>query len=659
MLNATLWLELASSGYCAASRGPGATSGDCRSGDMGNFGLPEHAKTSWAAAADWCLGSCDACARCRYIDVSIDFGRCAWHHACDESSLHIDLHPAILSGPAPRTLRSEATRRERRPARRGLPAGVFEPVSPELYAPEPCSSAELRRGAHTAMTKWSAMGTGFNMMAAASALHRAACCGGSAVLPRLRTLASKRRAHEAQGHGRFGHAGHLRLAELLGNRGRGCTSFRRVPRVAPAARGRFDPCAPMAQAGWDYFPWANFESAHGQSGTLGVCPSKAHYWRPAMLALLSYVNLYASLPPCSASKVDFDDTLVVHVRSGDLFKSHKGHPDHGASEAWSEAGSAAPKKREYAPSSSQPPLAFVLGAWADSRRRNLLVVTESADSPVVKMLRLLEGTVVGGGRLRVQAGGESDFRTDLGTLMCARHLALSKSSMNLLLLTNPRLETVYTSYPLGEWEQTPIWSASCGTAVRVARNLSMISVWTDSAAQRLEMAQGHWEARVEFDDAKLHCLGLNASAAASDASASRAASWADAPKARYPAQAAPTGPKDLPGPGGAPLPTGRRSGSQQCEPASGRQGRPGFCHRTSDRGARLPTQSCKSEGPRGPRALGSWKQVQTADECLALCSRCAACKHVSYSHELGDCSWFATCDVTRLRHAFGTDHCTY
>ena len=56
---------------------------------------------------------------------------------------------------------------------------------------------------------------------------------------------------------------------------------------------------------------------------------------------------------------------------------------------------------------------------------------------------------------------------------------------------------------------------------------------------------------------------------------------------------------------------------------------------------------------------GAWPLRETTDvkaasqECLQRCAQCAKCKYVSVGTELGDCSWFARCDLARLNRGVG------
>ena len=465
--NASRWLsEVASRGYCATTRG----AGNCRNGLQGSFGLATSAQDSWLAAADWCLAMCEQCERCNYIDVSIRHADCSWHHACDQESLRTDVHQ-VLSGPALRTLSRQRTLKKQ--TSNQLDLDTFETVSRKRYTATACTRGERDGGNHTIrITAWSGMGTGFNVVAGTFALHRAACCGGSAILPGQHSEQSWRKNQQTRGH-----HGHMALHELLGARERTCLSFRHVRVVATE-----DLCKPTRKDAFAYF----------QDGAGVACPSAQYYWRPALVALLAYVDLYSALPACPTS-VDFDNTLVAHVRSGDIFTSDT-HVSYG-----------------------QPPLAFYLSAWADSNLTNLLIVTENYASPVVRVLHMLQKTVHRG-KVSVQAGGADEFKRDLGTLMCAKYLVASKSSLTMLLLTNPRLKMVYSSsVAFGMTsERVPIWTASCKTVIRTAENLERASFWKATDRQKLSLAEGSWKERIQFTESKAHCLSLTANTEGGD-----------------------------------------------------------------------------------------------------------------------------------------------
>jgi hypothetical protein len=53
------------------------------------------------------------------------------------------------------------------------------------------------------------------------------------------------------------------------------------------------------------------------------------------------------------------------------------------------------------------------------------------------------------------------------------------------------------------------------------------------------------------------------------------------------------------------------------------------------------------------KAMGAVR-AQTLDECVALCTNCAACRYVSFSRAQSECGWFAACDWDRLMLSDGT-----
>ena len=60
--------------------------------------------------------------------------------------------------------------------------------------------------------------------------------------------------------------------------------------------------------------------------------------------------------------------------------------------------------------------------------------------------------------------------------------------------------------------------------------------------------------------------------------------------------------------------------------------------------------------PLGLAQSADWQAASRA--CLALCADCAQCRYVSISVQEHDCSWYARCDVLRLRNA-GLGHRTF
>ena len=58
-----------------------------------------------------------------------------------------------------------------------------------------------------------------------------------------------------------------------------------------------------------------------------------------------------------------------------------------------------------------------------------------------------------------------------------------------------------------------------------------------------------------------------------------------------------------------------------------------------------------------PGSSGAWPLRETGDlkaaaeECLRRCAGCAQCKYISVATERGDCSWFASCDMSKLKRS--------
>lgn len=71
---------------------------------------------------------------------------------------------------------------------------------------------------------------------------------------------------------------------------------------------------------------------------------------------------------------------------------------------------------------------------------------------------------------------------------------------------------------------------------------------------------------------------------------------------------------------------------------------PGYCESASIYGAAC--ESAASVG-QGTAAKGSW-QLGSARDCIVRCSACPQCAFVSYSRTEEDCSWFASCNTSRL-----------
>ena len=111
-IGAEAWRRDAVPGHCGITNGPT----DCNAADKGSIQLPNSAwptpnafgivhlrNTSdkvkaWHTAVDACLAKCAACARCRYVTVSIQHRDCSWYSRCSKDRLQAT--PEFLSGTA-------------------------------------------------------------------------------------------------------------------------------------------------------------------------------------------------------------------------------------------------------------------------------------------------------------------------------------------------------------------------------------------------------------------------------------------------------------------------------------------------------------------------------------------------------------------------------
>jgi hypothetical protein len=91
------WHARARRGYCAVTTGEA----DCGTGQQGVLApaVPDALYIAgWNAAASACLAACDACARCRYVSVSLKHRDCSWFHSCDLDALKTGV-PGFRSAP--------------------------------------------------------------------------------------------------------------------------------------------------------------------------------------------------------------------------------------------------------------------------------------------------------------------------------------------------------------------------------------------------------------------------------------------------------------------------------------------------------------------------------------------------------------------------------
>eukprot|EP00308_Calcidiscus_leptoporus_P008623 CAMPEP_0119360178 /NCGR_PEP_ID=MMETSP1334-20130426/7865_1 /TAXON_ID=127549 /ORGANISM="Calcidiscus leptoporus, Strain RCC1130" /LENGTH=459 /DNA_ID=CAMNT_0007374979 /DNA_START=225 /DNA_END=1603 /DNA_ORIENTATION=+ len=290
-------------------------------------------------------------------------------------------------------------------------------------------------------------GTGFMMESLANALHQAACCAGVAILPNLRR--PERRCTERM-------ACHATLHALLGPRPQVCFDFRHLSRVAMSDAL----CSSRSQGGLhgEVFPFFWPATA---------CPTPVFHGRLALRTLLWYANLDAALP---CPPLHYEQTLVAHIRGGDVWMSSDAAPDY-----------------------AQSPLAFYLASWRISGLPRLLVVSEDDASPLVKVATLLQRTLPAGGSIDVRTGGR--WRDDLAVLRCARHLAVARSSIRQVLLSSSRVRSVYVaaSSATGVGWEHPLedaWLGSCKASVWLAeeelRGPGPQVRWAASVAQALE-----------------------------------------------------------------------------------------------------------------------------------------------------------------------------
>ena len=451
------WLAEASMGYCGKTT-PGDH--DCASQAKGGWPLSNGEAATWESAVSACLAKCAGCAGCNYISVSQRWRDCGWFRSCDVGTLHTDV-PQFLSGMTRRPQRARPVPQRLVPPNKGAVNPGFMTAARERIAASPhlaaapChslppSSSEAQGFVHH--TQYSdRMGTAFNLESVANALHRAACCAGIAILPDSHRGSSS--THHAPSD-----ATRPSVKAILGRHRQRCYNFSQLPSVAPNAAT----CEPRALDAWQWW----FEGP-------GVsCPTENYYMRAALRTLFEHAALDDTMP-CVGEAAGSEDTLVAHVRSGDIFDE------------------------DIHPKYAQPPLAFYLAAWRHSGLRRLRVVAQDDKSPVVQLFRLLELQQVGGrGALTVQTGAWID---DLRTLMCARHLALSTSSLRFVLLSNPGLISVYSATPLHTLISSGMaWVRACSASFWIGHGLAHTDHWEATANQQLRLLTSSATQNVSF-----------------------------------------------------------------------------------------------------------------------------------------------------------------
>ena len=199
------------------------------------------------------------------------------------------------------------------------------------------------------------------------------------------------------------------------------------------------------------------------------CPTQFWYLRQATEAAVAYANVQPSAKACHLRnwRLDVAFTLVAHVRSGDIFESGS-HAEYG-----------------------QPPLTFYLKAWEHSGLPRLLMIAKDAQNPVVQVARQLQGHITrwtaSASRLHSLEVQHSSWEEDLGTLLCAQHVVLSRSSINTLLLTSPNLHSAYApTVPRAD-----VWTGSCQTKY-FATAAPYAKKWMGSDAQLLDLVVAPW-----------------------------------------------------------------------------------------------------------------------------------------------------------------------
>lgn len=197
------------------------------------------------------------------------------------------------------------------------------------------------------------------------------------------------------------------------------------------------------------------------------------------------------------------DTLVMHVRSGDLFTSWKdGARTFNHSGYNSEMGSR-----------GQPPLGFYYRVMAhalpaDPHRPSTVVLVTSPDlaSPVVRALK--HQAQMGALRPTLRLSASESFHDDLQVLLCARKLVLADSTLTSLLTDSPRLERAYRfqdscNHQLNALPRCPFAPSWCTSATNCAHGhqveswciqpggpYSVASEWRNSDEQQVEMLIG-------------------------------------------------------------------------------------------------------------------------------------------------------------------------
>ena len=461
MLDPSDWLSKASQvGFCNVTRATDGA-GRCTDGSQGLWSLEEEESSSPQIAAEACLRRCSSCENCNFISVSTKWRVCSWHWRCSSPIRDDAISYEFLCGRARKVLSGNDTAHSG-PKGGGTPSASIVTASREVaklrFGPEPCPKG-ANLPPEVEVMSWSRNeGLGMNFQAALSALNQAACCAGRATLPRVNHL-----DYEPSDDG------HLTLSALLGLRPRMCFGFGHLPR---AARSKAD-CSAMRG------------DARMFTDLVRACPSSQYYLQPAYYALHAYLNLSLLAP--RPSLFDPSQTLVAHVRSGDVFST----------EAWKVSSDA-----------YQPPLAYYLNAWRSSGLPKLHVVAEDDNSPVVRTLSLM-ARYTAPGNITLQQGGKDGLRADIGALVSARYLVIGRSMLHGMLLSSPELREVYSPRPL-----VNAWTGSCEAKVLVPSYQTPVlgpKQWEAVPMQRLQLVTRMYNETIKFKpqhSPKVMCVGL-------------------------------------------------------------------------------------------------------------------------------------------------------
>ena len=81
---------------------------------------------------------------------------------------------------------------------------------------------------------------------------------------------------------------------------------------------------------------------------------------------------------------------------------------------------------------------------------------------------------------------------------------------------------------------------------------------------------------------------------------------------------------------------------------------PGYCAPTqaSDWHRACTTEQSGSRQLGAKYVSGGW--LTAVEDCLSACLSCSNCRYISISPKYNDCSWFQSCDISRLQHSVST-----